>query len=194
MKKKIVIALISVAVVFGLAACGSVDKPDTPLKEESMAEEPSAQPDEVGKDSQPSEGDASPEDNLSAGADNTPADSRNTEDGIIEEADDSEQDSEEEKTLDISDIKVNNADDAVKLLEAIFGTEDAETGYAYSFGYIDNFTIDGTEYYGFQWSWLVDGDHLSRLTDIFVQTDGSAVYQGNYDGGSWEINSGNMLE
>lgn len=71
------------------------------------------------------------------------------------------------------------------LLEKI-GTEDVETGNTYSFGYVQESEIDGTAYYIFMWSWLVD-DHMSRITELAVKTDGSEAYEAMLDGENAEI-------
>lgn len=70
---------------------------------------------------------------------------------------------------------------AEKLLEDTLGTEDEQTGNTYSFGYEDTVTVDGANYHVFEWSWLVDNDHLSRLTELFVRADGKAIYEGLYN-------------
>ena len=70
-------------------------------------------------------------------------------------------------------------EEAEQLLIDTMGSKDSETGYTYSFGYAATFKQDGTEYHVFVWSWLVD-DHNSRLTDLFVATDGSGVFEGEY--------------
>lgn len=77
-------------------------------------------------------------------------------------------------------------EEAEKLLSQTLGEQDEETGNTYSFGYVDTFTIDGTEYHMFVWSWLVE-DHSSRLADLFVAVDGSAIYEGLYNGETAEV-------
>lgn len=202
MKDRWMTMLLISVMSLGLAACGSIDETSTDRKESQQIEQ------SQGAD----RGEAQAESSAVAGTDanaQTTLESSQAEqsDAPLDEqtpgtegqevsgaADTGAVSDPDEQTRDAADIKVNSSEDAVKLLEAVFGTEDAETGYPYSFGYIDKFTVDGIEYYGFVWSWLVESDHLSRLTDVLVQTDGSAIYQGNYDGQDWEINSGNMLK
>ena len=41
-----------------------------------------------------------------------------------------------------------------------------------SYGYEGPLTLDGVDYYNYRVSWLVDGDHLSYLTNYLVSTDG----------------------
>lgn len=78
------------------------------------------------------------------------------------------------------------SEEAEKLLFQILGEKDEETGNTYSFGYVDTFMVDGTEYHMFVWSWLVE-DHSSRLADLFVAVDGSAIYEGLYNGETAEV-------
>lgn len=73
---------------------------------------------------------------------------------------------------------------AEALLTENLGTEDAATGNTYSFGYADTVTVDGDAYYVYIWSWLVDNNHFSRIADLFVRVDGSAIYEGQYGGDS----------
>ena len=70
---------------------------------------------------------------------------------------------------------------AQELLVKVLGEKDEETGNLYSFGYENTMVVDGSEYYVFTWGWLVD-DHVSHLTDLFVKTDGSAIYEGVFAG------------
>lgn len=79
-------------------------------------------------------------------------------------------------------------DEALQILYDKYGTEDVDTGFTYSYGYTETDEIDGVTYYNFRMSWLVDNDHFSYLTNLFVSTDGSKVYSGAYDGnGGWEL-------
>lgn len=66
-------------------------------------------------------------------------------------------------------------DEGVRLLQKQLGTEDKATGYPLSYGYESTITIDGTDYYNYRMSWLVDGNHLSYLTNYLVSTDGTVV-------------------
>lgn len=79
-------------------------------------------------------------------------------------------------------------EDAEQLLVSVLGTQDEQTGYTYSFGYIETMSIDGAEYHAFVWSWLVE-DHNSRLGELFVAVDGSAIYEGEYLGDSAELDT-----
>ncbi len=72
-------------------------------------------------------------------------------------------------------------EEAQELLVKVFGTEDEETGNTYSFGHVNTMTVDGVKYHVFMWGWLVD-DHVSKLTDLFVATDGSVIYEGVFVG------------
>lgn len=108
-----------------------------------------------------------------------------TEDKTTEEETTGEEAS-EENTEDGENAKSDNSqsqitvDEAEKILTESLGSVDEETGNTYSFGYMDTVTVDGAGYYVFNWSRMVD-NHLSTLGDIFVATDGSAVYEGVYN-------------
>lgn len=196
MKKKLVIITIACVAAMSVAACGSVDgekDTDSPAADQQQTTEIHNM-DNSAADTD-SNGGADNQDDVtvpSTEEDAKPDTISSSEDTVSDNTQNESQTDASESNP--ADITVNSEEDGQKLLMAILGTEDDETGYTYSFGYIDTFTIDGVEYYGYTWSWLVDGDHLSRLTDILVRTDGSAVYQGEYDGENWEINSGNMLQ
>lgn len=105
---------------------------------------------------------------------------------IGQEGDDSAVGISEELPTDPKSITVTSAEDGVSLLKAIYGTSDDESGNPYTFQYLDTFTLDEGEFYGYQWSWKVDEDHFSKISDVLVKTDGSAVYQGVYNGQEWE--------
>ncbi|MCI2057439.1 MAG: hypothetical protein LKJ86_09935 [Oscillibacter sp.] len=66
-------------------------------------------------------------------------------------------------------------EEGAALLEQELGTVDAATGNAMSYGYLEPITLDCVDYYRYRVSWLVDGDHMSYLTDYLVSTDGSIV-------------------
>ena len=66
-------------------------------------------------------------------------------------------------------------EDGEALLEQKFGKADLQTGNTFSFGYEGPITMDGEDYYNYRISWLVDGDHLSYLTNYLVSTDGAVV-------------------
>lgn len=68
-------------------------------------------------------------------------------------------------------------EEGVLVLESLLGTEDEATGNLMSYGYEGTVTVDGTEYYNYRVSWLVDGDHLSYLTNYLVSTDGLVVQE-----------------
>lgn len=76
--------------------------------------------------------------------------------------------------------------DAVYALYKYFGTEDKETGTAYSFSITDTLTIDGSEYYHGRWSVLSseeDGTVInsSLLHEFFLKKDLTVFYKGSYD-------------
>ncbi len=72
-------------------------------------------------------------------------------------------------------------EDAQKLIEQTIGTVDEETGNAFSFMHVNTMEVSGVEYHVFAWSWYVDGN-MSHLTDLFVATDGSGIYEGMFSG------------
>lgn len=92
----------------------------------------------------------------------------------------SETDSLEEAETPADSGSYLSEEEALQLLYDSLGTEDEETGNAYSFGYIGNTSVDEAEYLVFDWRWMVDNDHLSRIGDLFVAADGSGIYEGIY--------------
>jgi len=69
------------------------------------------------------------------------------------------------------------AEEGAQVLENQLGTVDEATGNPMSYGYEGTVTLDGTEYYNYRVSWLVNGDHLSYLTNYLVSTDGRVVQE-----------------
>lgn len=72
-------------------------------------------------------------------------------------------------------------EEAEQLIVKALGTEDEETGNKYGFMHVNTMTVDGVEYHVFNWNWYVDGQ-MSHLTDLFVATDGSGIYEGMFVG------------
>ncbi len=72
-------------------------------------------------------------------------------------------------------------EEAEQLIVKSLGTEDEETGNKYGFMHVNTMEVNGVEYHVFAWSWYVD-DHASHLTDLFVATDGSGIYEGIFSG------------
>lgn len=68
-------------------------------------------------------------------------------------------------------------EEGAAILEAQLGTVDAATGNAMSYGYEGTLTLDGVDYYNYRVSWLVDGDHMSYLTNYLVSADGLVVQE-----------------
>ena len=66
-------------------------------------------------------------------------------------------------------------EEALALVEDHFGEKDEATGNTYSIGFEDMVTLDGVEYYNFRVSWLVNGDHMSYLTNYLVSLDGKEM-------------------
>ena len=69
------------------------------------------------------------------------------------------------------------AEEGIQVLEDQLGTVDAATGNPMSYGYEGLVTLDGTDYYNYRVSWLVNGDHMSYLTNYLVSTDGLVVQE-----------------
>ena len=68
--------------------------------------------------------------------------------------------------------KAVSAGEAANLLRAHYGECDDETGFPFSFYFLDMMPYEGLSCYRFSMSWLVDGDHHSHLTDCLVTPDG----------------------
>lgn len=66
-------------------------------------------------------------------------------------------------------------EEAQGMVEDYFGEKDEATGFPFSIGFEGMVTLDGTDYYNFRISWLVDGDHLSYLTNYVVSLDGGEM-------------------
>lgn len=79
-------------------------------------------------------------------------------------------------------VKAISPEDAQAMLMMELGEKDEETGNEFSYGYIENVQVDGVTYLVFDWRWLVDGNHMSKLADLFVTADGSKIYEGTYMG------------
>lgn len=66
-------------------------------------------------------------------------------------------------------------EEALALVEDHFGEKDEATGNTFSIGFENMVTLDGVEYYNFRVSWLVNGDHMSYLTNYLVSLDGKEM-------------------
>lgn len=85
-------------------------------------------------------------------------------------------------------------DQAMDLLAKTLGEKDDQTGNEYAFTYVSTMTVNGSEYHVFMWGWYVDG-HMSKLTDMFVKVDGTAIYEGLYSEANTMLYDGkNYLE
>lgn len=187
MKNKMIIAFLSTALLFATAACSSDN--NTELSEDLTTGEALTETSEIVV-TEPTETETESE--AAFDTETSSETEFSTEEPSEAESPDTET-TETDEIPAIEDITVESEDDGVLLLKAYFGTEDDETGNAYVFIYLNTVTIDGTDYYAYTWSWSVD-DHYSRLTDVFVSLDGSAIYQGDYDADACTFNSDNMLE
>ncbi len=187
MKHKLIATLLLVPLCLSLAACGTPVGNDT----ESIsggtgslpATEMAASEVAMGEDSEASAESETPDDATEAITDGTEG----------TEAEEVQETTDPDVIPSVDDITVASEEDGVLLLKALFGTEDAETGYPYIFIYLNTVTVDDADYYAYTWSWNVDNDHYSRLTDVFVATDGSSVYQGDYDPEGCVFNSEDEL-
>ncbi len=187
MKNKIIIALLSTTLLFAAAGCGS-DETAEPSEDLTTGEALTEDGESVV--TEPTEAEAGSE---VVSESETSSEAEPVTEISSEESSEAAEGTETEEIPAIEDITVESEDDGVLLLKAYFGTEDDETGNAYVFIYLNTVTIDDTEYYAYTWSWSVD-DHYSRLTDVFVSLDGSAIYQGDYDADGCTFNSDNMLQ
>lgn len=85
-----------------------------------------------------------------------------------------------------------STESALLLIEEKYGKageRSQATGNENIYEYVDAQTIDGMDYYNFNYSWLVyDNDiasHIASLGNILVAVDGSEVLYGNQDGDEW---------
>ena len=69
------------------------------------------------------------------------------------------------------------AEEGVQVLEDLLGETDAATGNPMSYGYEGTLVLDGVTYYNYRVSWLVNGDHMSYLTNYLVSSDGLIVQE-----------------
>lgn len=65
-----------------------------------------------------------------------------------------------------------SAEQALALLEETLGEKDAATGNPFSIGPDGTVEVEGAAWYNFRVSWLVDGNHLSYLTNYLVSPQG----------------------
>ncbi|MCC8168578.1 MAG: hypothetical protein LIO37_04475 [Clostridiales bacterium] len=197
MKNKVVLTILSLALVLSAAACGNASsdsESDSAVSTQldQSGTEGSALETEI---TEPADTEAS--DDVTENAEDTEEtvteEASGTEDDATEAVETSDGTEEAEEVIpDISEITVESEDDGITLLKSFFGTEDDETGNQYVFIYLSTVTIDDVEYYAYTWSWAVD-DHYSRLTDVFVSLDGSAIYEGDYDAQECVFYTDNML-
>ncbi|MDY3910067.1 MAG: hypothetical protein SOZ48_10100 [Eubacterium sp.] len=168
MKKKILFLCCAGILALGTVACGKTEKETesaTPTK--AVAEETASAKD----------------------ADQTAA-AKETEEPETSTKDDTDTDVQKQTDSENDDsgslFEGLSKEEAEYVLTNVIGKKDKETGNEYSFGYEDTVTVDGVEYYVFDWRMLVD-DHTSRITELFVATDGSVVYEGSYNGENSEV-------
>lgn len=77
-------------------------------------------------------------------------------------------------------VQTITQEEALQLLVDKFGERDSDTGFLFSWGFVDMIEQDGVEYYNFRLSWLVEDengnpDHLSYLSNFLVSKDGSEI-------------------
>lgn len=68
-------------------------------------------------------------------------------------------------------------EEGAQVLQKLLGEEDEATGNLMSYGYEGPYSLNGTDYYNYRVSWLVDGDHLSYLTNYLVSLDGLTILE-----------------
>ena len=73
-------------------------------------------------------------------------------------------------------------EEALQLLVDKYGERDTDTGFLFSWGFVDMIEQNGVEYYNFRLSWIVEDesgnpDHLSYLSNYLVSTDGSEILE-----------------
>ena len=78
----------------------------------------------------------------------------------------------------IDDVKGITPGEAEKLCVLVFGKEDKETGFLFSFGVAGAVERNNKQYYVIRTSWLVNNSHLSYIGDYFVSADGKQIYSG----------------
>ena len=107
-----------------------------------------------------------------------------TEETTVEAATESATEETTTETTSTEAVHSNGAitvEEAEQLIVKSLGTEDEETGNTFSFMHVNTMEVSGVEYHVFAWSWYVDGN-MSHLTDLFVATDGSGIYEGMFSG------------
>lgn len=97
----------------------------------------------------------------------------------------SESETESEEGSTASAKKTISEEKAREALVDTFGNIDEATGEKNIFTYDKIVTIDGVDYYTYEWS----GEDGTYYCNAFVKTDGSDVLTGIYADGKWEIGS-----
>ena len=92
----------------------------------------------------------------------------------------STEESAEESTA--SEVKTISEEKAREVLVDAFGNTDEATGEKNVFTYDKIVTVDGVDYYTYEWS----GEDGTYYCNAFVKTDGSDVLTGIYADGKWE--------
>lgn len=95
----------------------------------------------------------------------------------------STEESAEESTA--SEVKTISEEKAREVLVDAFGNTDEATCEKNVFTYDKIVTVDGVDYYTYEWS----GEDGTYYCNAFVKTDGSDVLTGIYADGKWEIGS-----
>lgn len=76
-----------------------------------------------------------------------------------------------------SEAVVLTEEEALERVQEHFGEKDEATGNTYSIAYEGMVNVDGADCYNFRISWLVDGDHMSYLTNYIVSLDGNIMQE-----------------
>ena len=76
-----------------------------------------------------------------------------------------------------SEAAVLTEEEALAKVQEHFGERDEATGNTFSIAFENMVNVDGADCYSFRVSWLVDGSHLSYLTNYIVSLDGSIMQE-----------------
>lgn len=87
-----------------------------------------------------------------------------------------------------------STENALALIEEKYGkngSKDKETGNERSYVYEDIQEVDGETYFNYRYSWIVfneeNADHISKIGNIFVSTDGSKVMYAEKTEDGWKL-------
>lgn len=198
LKKKIISILLVCCLGFSVTACTSKSaekgsEKDISVKNEEMqnsdgTEAPDVKADETENAEKDAKADAGNE------SDETSPD---FELQIQEEDNDSSRknkgSSEEKGSAKLKGAQIST-ENALALIEEKYGkngSKDKETGNERSYVYEDIQEVDGETYFNYRYSWIVfneeNADHISKIGNIFVSTDGSKVMYAEKTEDGWKL-------